>query len=923
MASNNRATWILLFSSMMALLFVQLPVTQAQEPAGKQIANEDGLILKWFDGLGFLDFSGLPLVKVTATWQSSLEKDEKQNDTSYAFLMDDTENGFRAFTLDLSERFFEFTSQGFFSPTVHKFERLNLRETAQTLLRENAERTSKAEVGWPRRFGMQINEGTEFVVIARACAAQGEADLAQQLMDAARDLLMQKHSEKNSESTFQKDLSEDLANMTMWRIILDFSEPNVPRTQLLASLEQFLKNYPETRHCERATESAELLRTMIKEDRDHSVPNFSDLTSDEKVDELIFQLREQNGQQLSQPGSCDIFFGDSFADVKTEMIHETTETEPVESKPRSVSPAQQLVDLGMDAVPKLIDALGDERFTRSVGYHRDFYFSHHVLRVGDCAEKILCRIANRDFYQPTYTNAGMLKDDEQLAVKAQVKEWWREVKKKGEKQVLIEATLAGGRNSIGPARQLVYKYSKEALEAISKGVKSASSDRVRIQLIELLGILGEPAREILKGLMARASSLTTRVAAASQLFKLEPESAVKTMISEWVAISNRSGKGESRGRYMEEGVSELIQFLASRNSLDAAQALRNPFHVHPIATRFEIVTAFGTFKHSLGSSGSNSLRVPNGRTSVNHSVEAEIESLLVTALSDKDRREGLSGNWDEYQFMDPRICDMANYVLALRYPDQYSFDPNAGTDSVEANRIRSINLWRKKNQMELLSEFQPRTLQRVAADKTEPMLTAVLSSTDEQGRAMAIDELLKLGVGALPAVLETIDTSDNQVAVADLRELARQLSTTVTQVTISDDSAPMTTDLEEQLEKFEGRTLSEGQLIELLLSIANDLPRGSTGIRISVQRGSVPSGVEFIVCLTTDWPPENGTQKMWTLNANGVLNGKNIGSSSGSMSVEYATDRNAYSRIANMLKSALDSTHEKPFEIRVTLMRDE
>lgn len=154
MVSNKRAAWILLLSSIMALLVAQLPLLQAQESAGKQIADENRLIFEWFDSLGFLDYSNLPLVKVTATWQSSPEKDEKQNDMSYAFLMDETAYGFRVFSLNLSERFVEFSSEGLFSTTVHKFERLNLRETAKMLLRENAERKSKEQVGWPRRFSV-------------------------------------------------------------------------------------------------------------------------------------------------------------------------------------------------------------------------------------------------------------------------------------------------------------------------------------------------------------------------------------------------------------------------------------------------------------------------------------------------------------------------------------------------------------------------------------------------------------------------------------------------------------------------------------------------------------------------------------------------------------------------------------------------
>ena len=34
---------------------------------------------------------------------------------------------------------------------------------------------------------------------------------------------------------------------------------------------------------------------------------FAELREEEKIAELIFQLRDQNGRQWSQPGSCDVF----------------------------------------------------------------------------------------------------------------------------------------------------------------------------------------------------------------------------------------------------------------------------------------------------------------------------------------------------------------------------------------------------------------------------------------------------------------------------------------------------------------------------------------------------------------------------------------------------------------------------------------
>src|SRR4029077_20857770 len=102
------------------------------------------------------------------------------------------------------------------------------------------------------------------------------------------------------------------------------------------------------------------------------------LGKEEQVAELIFQLRDQNGHPFMQPGSCDIF--DRFGGSKKDTA------------------AHKLVKIGYDAVPQLIEHLDDQRFTRSVGFHRNFYFSHHVLRVSDCALEILEEIAAQHFW---------------------------------------------------------------------------------------------------------------------------------------------------------------------------------------------------------------------------------------------------------------------------------------------------------------------------------------------------------------------------------------------------------------------------------------------------------------------------------------------------------------------------------------------
>ncbi len=227
--------------------------------------------------------------------------------------MEESQDSFRVYGLDLSEWDFKFSSADAPAHLVVKFEKVSLSETAKRLLREHAERNVEKDFRSGRRFGKQLNEGSEFMVLARACIAQNEPDLARQLVTVASELLTRKIN--GTAIVFRQAFVEDLGRVTMWRLILDFGDANVPRTELLARLQTIPKSYPNTEYCELATKTAEILEQMVREDREHQAPvDFKSLGIREKVAELIFQLRDQNGQQWSQPGSCDIFSRDWFLD---------------------------------------------------------------------------------------------------------------------------------------------------------------------------------------------------------------------------------------------------------------------------------------------------------------------------------------------------------------------------------------------------------------------------------------------------------------------------------------------------------------------------------------------------------------------------------------------------------------------------------
>src|SRR5207249_4486198 len=145
-------------------------------------------------------------------------------------------------------------------------------------------------------------------LLARVCAAQGQKQLALKLWRAADS--MSGKSPDEEKWTVRRRLSEKMAVICMWRAILEFEDPKISRETLLKTFQEIARRFPDSRQGPNATGTVRLLESMIREDHAHANSNpkpLNQLTGQERIKELIFQLRDQNGHQYMQPGSCDIF----------------------------------------------------------------------------------------------------------------------------------------------------------------------------------------------------------------------------------------------------------------------------------------------------------------------------------------------------------------------------------------------------------------------------------------------------------------------------------------------------------------------------------------------------------------------------------------------------------------------------------------
>ena len=384
-------------------------------------------------------------------------------------------------------------------------------------------------------------------------------------------------------SSFRERLKDDLSYAMSWRATLDFSNPKVSRPQLLKAFEQIECEYPRSPYAAQAHETADRLRAMVAEDGAHAalpaVP-LESLPVDQQIAELIFRLRDYNprSEWESAPPNASM-------DNKSKQAA---------GSGKEKSPAAQLVQLGFAAVPQLIDAPNNKRFSRSEFSYSNIGFSDHVLTVGDLTRQILGRIAGREFsfaeISPPFTST----DEEIATVKKQVQEWWRNVQQKGEKQVLIDAVREGGSRAFVQADELCKRYPDAALEAMLEGVKNTRDPNTRERLVLDIGQLpGDDAIPFLEEELRTGGNSEERLYAAEALWGHgHGEEALAAMIAAWNKLPPpRDGNQEEDVFNDEVRYSDLIRFLVWRGRVDAVEALGRNLRRWQVGARIAILSA--------------------------------------------------------------------------------------------------------------------------------------------------------------------------------------------------------------------------------------------------------------------------------------------------------------------------------------------
>ena len=531
-----------------------------------------------------------------------------------------------------------------------------------------------------RHFGHFLTEASKALVLARACAALKEHELSLELVKLAKQEFEIKDG--GGSLSLQQAFSEDLAQMTCRRIMIDFSNPKVSRSELLKRLERFTKTFPKAKDHKKVLETARILHAMLAEDRAHqSPPDITKLSSEQHIAELIFQLRDSHRGQWGKL----VYLSEETLDHITAFSDENSEDD------LEPGAAKQLLEMGFDAVPQLIAILDDERLTRDVVVESERFLYPKVLRYRDLASQLLNKISNDGIHDLAKFDPFGADAKDPPSYKDRAQQWWKEARAKGERQFLIEALESGRWDKIANANRLAAKYPDTALQPLINCEMDTNLREEKCELIKVIASLGEPAEDYLLDEMKNGVNLSSRVTAAKMLQSRMPETTNESMLADWAGI-NRNGRFADMIRNEQsDGVALLIRYFAAQGSAEYIAMLHKSYEKHSIANRMEMVLAVCDPKSNWND---HEVFLSNGNPNFQRNEETvnAIESLLITALHDTQEKIYMTGDWGNFVFNQPRICDIAAYFLQSRFQESINLTLMPGLQLKTSKEFaRSIN----------------------------------------------------------------------------------------------------------------------------------------------------------------------------------------------------------------------------------------
>lgn len=611
-------------------------------PSNAEIAEA----FAWFDALDYPSLKDRPFVQITGYAPPRYPRDTRPDPACrYGFLLESFGNQRRVLLTNLDILALTVAETGTEGVQVTS---ADIAEAAIELMRASRQSPEPLLVHPGYYPGEELRESAQFLIIARACEAAGRTAVAREICVFTRGRY------SDGTRTVKRVIEDAICLRRTWLEALGFLDSTVSREQMLQRFEHIVALFPNAepeRYHVGPKEIVAALRVMIDEDKAHStktVPSPEEMTPQERISEWIYQLRDLCNQDSGQSRQiiCDIY----------------------EDPRGDSSPAALLAKAGYEAVPQLLDLLGNTGPTRMAGIWCGG--ACHCVTLGDCAWRLLQTIAHKEFnvYYPD-----------------QIRAWWKNFQEKGECKVMLddlEAVANGNFYCRSEAEWLMPKHPSAAFEGICRCIESGLIPSNAATLVYMLGNLPrELVEEYLKNCLTNGNHVKLRIAAAYGLRLWNPDAAVAQMVKEWRTVARDSSEEQ-----------ELIRPILYCCHAEGLNALAEGFEKRHVNFRFEVIDCL---------SYSDLREAPSTQA---RTFRAAVESFLVQQLTDTECRTGLSicALDGSYRARDPRICDFAAHVLGTVFPEEYRIDPDLSGKSQERELVRLANVWRVKCGRELL-----------------------------------------------------------------------------------------------------------------------------------------------------------------------------------------------------------------------------
>ncbi len=657
----------------LSLLVVVLTVSAcggsgATRPAdGAHLTAEDLADLAFFAQIGFQDVKGLPFVEVqTGGWKGA--DGEVHLETARGFLREVRDDGtIEVLTGELFPVVWRLTAGDVPPEKEISYRTLDLAEVVRECLTGGKPRTHwDLDEPRDRRYAERLPSEARRVALALACSRQGLHVEAHTLLVSVRGKGPGVSGERY-DRPLGEVLYDALAESVIWRAVEAFGEAEVSREELLRVFRAHVATFPKSEHAETSASAVEMLARMVAEDEQHArdAKPLASMTRAEQIDEWIFRLRDQNGHQIMQPGAPSVFVLPGYGQD---------------------SPAHCLVEFGYDAVPRLLEVLDDERFTRTVGFWRDFHYSHYVVRAGNAAAEVLGEITGQRFSRGA---DGTKSSPDQR--RKRWRQWWETFSKDGVDAGLAAEVRRGGADAWSAAKRLVERDPRAALRVLLEGVANAKEGHARSSLVDLMAqVPGQEQLAFMQLELRERHGLHDRLRAARWLDRHGHREGFEAVHALWESVRTQETPDS-------QAITPTAICLGILGTEEAMRTLLAGLSDLSVAMRGQVL--YG-------------LTSPAGRREEWASLDPVAERLMVDYLGDSldDDSELFAGYWmtraPETDTL--RICEVAAGRLAYFWHDEgvaYTQQAFRGDRDRQIHAIR--NHWRAKRGLEPLPAPDP------------------------------------------------------------------------------------------------------------------------------------------------------------------------------------------------------------------------